>query len=69
MGEIKSYIAVARERLRSSLVWALPWIALGPFTGPLGLGMARNMRIGNRALACLYGLAIVTTSFALALMA
>jgi predicted component of type VI protein secretion system len=52
------HIRASFRRLRS----IAPWVALGPFTGLLGWRMERSLRAKNRALAVLYGLAIVTTS-------
>jgi len=41
----------------------LPWLLLGPLTGPLAAGIVRNWRAGNATLAGLYGLALVMTTF------
>ena len=41
----------------------LPWLLLGPLTGLLAEGVARNWRAGNVALTCLYGLAFAMTTF------
>jgi sulfite exporter TauE/SafE len=49
------------------LLRILPWFALGPLTGSLGWRMSHNLEAKNRILAILYGLAIVTTSAALAM--
>ena len=37
----------------------LPWLALGPVTGPLAWRMYRCIRAGDKVLATLYGVAIV----------
>ena len=41
----------------------LPWLLLGPLTGPLAEGVVRNWRAGEVALAWLYGLALWLTTF------
>ena len=41
----------------------LPWLLLGPLTGPLAEGIVRNLRAGEVALASLYGVALWLTSF------
>ena len=46
---------------------ALPWLILGPFTGPLGWRMGHSMKAKKRILTLLYALAIVTTAAALTL--
>jgi hypothetical protein len=40
----------------------LPWLLLGPLTGPLAEGIVRNRRAGEVTLAWLYGVAIWLTS-------
>lgn len=39
---------------------ALPWIALGPVTAPLAWRMFHWLRLGNRTLAGMYAIAIVS---------
>jgi len=39
----------------------LPWLLLGPVTGPLAEGIVRNWRARETTLAWLYGLALVMT--------
>ncbi|HXS06940.1 MAG TPA: hypothetical protein VN723_09130 [Rhizomicrobium sp.] len=41
----------------------LPWLLLGPVTGPLAEGIVRNWRARQMALAWLYGLALVVTDY------
>jgi len=41
----------------------LPWLLLGPLTGPLAEGTLRNWRAGETTLAWLYGLALFVTTF------
>ena len=41
----------------------LPWLVLGPLTGPLAEGIVRNWRAGEVSLAWLYGLALWLTTF------
>ena len=41
----------------------LPWLLLGPLTGPLAEGVIRNWRAGEVSLAWLYGLALWLTTF------
>ena len=53
--------------LLGRLARALPWLVLGPFTGPLGWRMGRSMDAKDRILTLLYGVAIVTTAAALTL--
>jgi hypothetical protein len=47
----------------------LPWLLLGPLTGPLAEGIVRNLRAGEVALASLYGVALWLTSFDLYVLA
>ena len=53
----------------AKLVRLMPWIALGPFTGFLGWRMEYMIQARQWVLAGLYGLAIITTSAALVLLA
>ena len=41
----------------------LPWLLLGPLTGPLAEGIVRNWRAGEVSLAWLYGVALWLTTF------
>ena len=41
----------------------LPWLLLGPLTGPLAEGVVRNWRAGELTLAWFYGLALWLTTF------
>lgn len=41
----------------------LPWLALGPLTGPLAEGILRNWRAGEVSLAWLYGMALWLTTW------
>jgi hypothetical protein len=41
----------------------VPWLLLGPLTGPLAEGVVRNWRAGQVSLSCLYGLALLLTTF------
>ncbi len=41
----------------------LPWLLLGPVTGPLAEGIARNLRAKEIPLAGLYGLALVVVDY------
>lgn len=52
------------KMLRKTLYWA-PFMAAGPITGPLLEGALRHWRKGERWLAGMYAVAIVTTFFAL----
>ena len=47
----------------------MPWLLLGPLTGPLAEGIVRNLRAGEVALASLYGVALWLTSFDLYVLA
>jgi hypothetical protein len=40
-----------------------PWLLLGPITGPLAVGMYRNIRRNELILASLYGLALMVVWF------
>jgi len=44
--------------MRKKILYWLPFLALGPITGPLTEGVLRNWRRGDRVLAGLYVLAI-----------
>ena len=41
----------------------LPWLLLGPVTGPLAEGIVRNLRAKEITLAWLYGLALVLADY------
>ena len=41
----------------------LPWLLLGPITGPLAEGIIRNWRAGELPLAWLYGVALSLASY------
>ncbi len=41
----------------------LPWLLLGPVTGPLAEGIARNVRAKEIPLAWLYGIALVLADY------
>ncbi|HUE63361.1 MAG TPA: hypothetical protein VMO78_03200 [Rhizomicrobium sp.] len=41
----------------------MPWLLLGPLTGPLAEGVVRNWRSGEVLLSCLYGIAFSLTTF------
>lgn len=41
----------------------LPWLLLGPVTGPLAEGIVRNWRAKEVTLAWLYGLALIVADF------
>ena len=47
---------------RTYIKGVLPWLLLGPITGPLAEGIIRNWRAGELPLAWLYGLALFFTS-------
>jgi len=47
----------------------LPWLLLGPLTGPLAEGIVRNWRAGEITLAWLYGAALWLTSYDLYVLA
>jgi hypothetical protein len=48
---------------RKYIKGVLPWLLLGPLTGPLAEGIIRNWRAGEISLAWLYGLALSLTTF------
>ena len=48
---------------KSYIKGVLPWLLLGPLTGPLAEGIVRNWRAGEVSLAWLYGLALWLTTF------
>jgi len=50
---------------KSYLRGLLPWLLLGPVTGPLAEGIVRNLRAKEISLAWLYGLALVLVDFEL----
>jgi hypothetical protein len=54
--------------MKKWLYWAA-FLSLGPITGPLAEGIVRNLRKGERPLAALYGLAVVTSYMAMTLAA
>lgn len=41
----------------------LPWLLLGPVTGPLAEGIVRNWRAKEMSLAALYGVALVVVDY------
>jgi len=41
----------------------LPWLLLGPVTGPLAEGVVRNVRAKEIPLAWLYGLALIVVDY------
>ena len=47
--------------MRSRFARFLPYLLLGPLTGPLAAGMVRAWRSGDRLLSSLYGVSILTT--------
>ena len=49
--------------VKSYLKGLLPWLLLGPVTGPLAEGIARNIRATEIPLACLYGVALVLADY------
>lgn len=52
-------------RTVTNILRSLPWIALGPITGPLACRMYHLVRAGDGALAGMYALAIVSVWLAL----
>jgi hypothetical protein len=48
---------------KSYLRGLLPWLLLGPVTGPLAEGIARNVRAKEIPLALLYGLALIAVDY------
>ena len=44
----------------------VPWLLLGPISGPLAEGFYRNLRLGEPVLAVLYFLAMALTWYDLA---
>jgi len=48
---------------KSYLKGLLPWLLLGPVTGPLAEGIVRNWRAKEIKLAWLYGLALVLVDY------
>ncbi|MBN9545006.1 MAG: hypothetical protein J0I19_05995 [Alphaproteobacteria bacterium] len=48
---------------KSYLKGLLPWLLLGPVTGPLAEGIVRNVRAKEIPLAWLYGLALVVVDY------
>lgn len=41
----------------------MPWLLLGPVSGPLAEGIVRNVRAKEIPLACLYGIALVLADY------
>jgi hypothetical protein len=41
----------------------LPWLLIGPVTGPLAEGAVRNWRAGEVTLARLYALALILSTY------
>lgn len=56
---LRCNLVVTRKYIRG----VLPWLLLGPLTGPLAEGVVRNWRAGEVSLAWLYGLALWLTTF------
>jgi hypothetical protein len=50
---------------KSYLRGLLPWLLLGPVTGPLAEGIVRNWRAKEISLAWLYGVALVLVDYQL----
>ena len=50
---------MATERPLSKAINTLPWLALGPVTGPLAWRMYRCIRAGDRILAGMYAVLIL----------
>jgi len=48
---------------KSYLKGLLPWLLLGPVTGPLAEGIVRNWRAKQISLAWLYALALIVVDY------
>jgi hypothetical protein len=48
---------------KSYLKGLLPWLLLGPVTGPLAEGIVRNWRARQISLAWLYALALIVVDY------
>jgi hypothetical protein len=48
---------------RKYIKGVLPWLLLGPVTGPLAEGIVRNLRAGEKSLASLYAIALSLSTF------
>jgi hypothetical protein len=56
-------MAVAvRMKAKSYFKGVLPWLLVGPVSGPLAEGIVRNWRAGEVGLASLYATALVFTT-------
>ncbi len=58
-------LSVAGMGTKKYLKGVLPWLLLGPITGPLAAGVLRSWRAGETCLAWIYGLALALTTFQL----
>lgn len=52
-----------RVTTRTYVKGVVPWLLLGPLTGPLAEGIVRNWRAGETTLAACYGLALWLTTY------
>ena len=56
-------ISVVEIGTKKYLKDVLPWLLLGPITGPLAEGVLRSWRAGDTCLAWIYGLTLSLTTF------
>jgi hypothetical protein len=56
-------LSVAGIGDRKYLKGVLPWLLLGPITGPLAEGVLRSWRTGETCMAWIYALALSLTTF------
>ena len=56
-------ISVAEMGTEKYLKGVLPWLLLGPITGPLAEGVLRSWRAGETCMAWIYALALSLTTF------
>lgn len=58
-------LPVTATGTKKYLKGVLPWLLLGPITGPLAEGIVRNWRAGEMCMAWIYGLTFWLTTFEL----
>ena len=56
-------LSVAGMEERKYFKGVLPWLLLGPITGPLAEGVVRNWRAGETCMAWIYALTLSLTTF------
>jgi len=56
-------LSVAGMGTKKYFKGVLPWLLLGPITGPLAEGVVRSWRAGEMCMAWIYGLTFSLTTF------